>query len=122
MKNFVVILISLLVLSTSLQEFFIVTHFYFNRKSLTEKFCINKKNIELNCHASCFLTKEINSSEKSNKNRFDNLKLEISQFTVPESSYYLIALNNNVEIEHHFSYEAPHMHEFNSLYFRPPKG
>lgn len=122
MKKIVIISIISLVLNTSLQELLIVANFYINRSVLTNEFCINKSDLNLNCHASCYLSKELDLHNKqNNKKRTEILKFKLSQFIIPKNITAFISFNKTTEIEHHFMYKFPHIEGFNAQYFRPPK-
>ncbi|HNE51250.1 MAG TPA: hypothetical protein PKM51_08275 [Chitinophagales bacterium] len=73
MKAFLGILLSALFLLTTTQEVAFIMLYQWNKKSITENYCINKNNKKLNCKGRCHLNKVITASENNkNKNPFSN--------------------------------------------------
>ncbi|MDO4880146.1 MAG: hypothetical protein Q3983_02605 [Capnocytophaga sp.] len=56
---------SVLILLISIQQTLIVVHFSLNQDFIEELYCVNKKNVEMNCHGKCQLKKDIQSSSEA---------------------------------------------------------
>lgn len=62
MKNVGIICLLLLVLSVSLKDVLTYVQFQVNQDYFEQTYCINRDVVELNCHASCYLEKELSKN------------------------------------------------------------
>lgn len=76
----------LLVLSVSLKDVLTYAQFEVNRNYFEETYCINRNTVELNCHASCYLEKELNKNH-------DNKRFVVPQLNDLSSIVFLCDQN-----------------------------
>lgn len=122
MKRLTTILITIILLATSIQSFIVVGHFYLNRVQLTEKYCINKSNLDLNCKASCYLKKQLDSQDKQDpKNTIEQTKWELSQFIPNENQRIICSTEIPKTTKTLFRIDISHKSDYHAECFRPPK-
>jgi hypothetical protein len=91
MKALGAILFSVFFLLTTMQEASLYLLYKLNEKSITEKYCINKKEKNSCCKGSCHLNKTISKAEnEGNKNPLSALNLKVKEVEVYLQHFYKI--------------------------------
>lgn len=101
MKSSFAILFSILFLLTSMQQTTVYILYKLNQKSITEKYCINKKVKNSCCKGSCHLKDTLNKIDKEdskNPTSTFNLKvkeIELILYKIPNIQYAQLSENYN---------------------------
>jgi hypothetical protein len=83
MKAFFAILFSCFFMLTTMQQTAILLLYKLNEKTITEKYCVNKKVPGSCCHGKCHLNKTIAKSESENtRNPFSTSNIKIKEVEV----------------------------------------
>ena len=123
MKNWIKIIVVaevlVLLLFIPLYKSYIAVSYILNKNFIENNLCINKNNIELNCHGKCYLSVKLKSTENTKSETSLNILLSIQQ-----KEYIHNSLNEFKFLEEKTAHNIPPYHsysfEFSTSIFHPP--
>ena len=98
----------------------VIGYFQLNQEYIAEVFCINKENPLSTCNGQCFLSRNLDLADDSEKlpSRVRNEKIEIPNFLISESTFSFKATTEPVM--RNFAYTNTYRFEYTSTAFHPP--
>jgi len=116
-----------LFLSNTLIKAGLFINYQINKAEITRKYCENKAKPMLNCNGKCHLAKQLvkqqKQEEQSNKIDFGKSKIETSEFTLDQQSFFetfTVGLANQPSSKKDFYYDEVWSDKHTSAIFHPP--
>jgi hypothetical protein len=110
MKKVFSVLMMVLSLLVGFQQAIIVMHFKLNQEAIEQAFCINKNKLELQCHGTCHLKKQLQETGNDDPastgiyQRVDMLPISVTEF---KAKNLAVEIRNNTPIYKEIRYIAP---------------
>ncbi|MFB9055797.1 hypothetical protein ACFFU9_03490 [Mariniflexile ostreae] len=110
---------ALLFLLTTSQQALVMVHFKLNQQSITQKFCVNKENPELQCHGNCHLKKELESTSQNNSQK--NITYKICDLDLVSSFEFVLEIPKFVRFRNGIAYQDhQHSEPYLEIFVPPP--
>lgn len=125
-KTFAFCMISLFVSNTLIKAGLFI-NYQINKAEITRKYCENKAKPMLHCNGKCYLAKQLAKEqakeEQSNKIDFGKSKIETSEFTLDQQSFFetfTVDLANQPSSKKDFYYAVVWSDKHTDAIFHPP--
>ncbi|HVX28570.1 MAG TPA: hypothetical protein VHB70_19630 [Parafilimonas sp.] len=120
MKNSIAILLLFIILVQTFSSFVDDAAYSLNKNYITENFCVNKIRPQLHCNGHCYLEKQIQKQEDSNKHPNDTRheRFEVTAYELPQENTLSFSYNvNNVYYNRNINTSLA---GYSSSIFHPP--
>ena len=116
----VVLFIGLLVVQLS-QDFIIMSWYKYNRKELTEKYCINRDLPEIMCNAKCYISSILVKSDSNSQYFSSGRDIITTQYFLEDVDEWELSTPLDISVLHQFYFADDYLFRFSHSIDHPPK-